>query len=150
MDIRQLRYFIAIAEEKQITAAAKKLHMAQPPLSQQLKLLEQDLGVKLFEKRGRFLQLTDAGNTLYRYAMKITKDMEEAQTEVTQIGSGVRGKLSIGINTISYYPYRGCCKDLGKPTHILLIKYNKTNLPSSRSSSRKKSLSWLSSVCPCF
>ncbi|MFD0696952.1 LysR family transcriptional regulator [Paenibacillus sp. GCM10027628] len=104
MDIKQLRYFIAIAEEKQITAAAKKLHMAQPPLSQQLKLLEQDLGVKLFEKRGRYLQLTEAGTTLYHYAVKITKDMEEAQTEVTQIGSGVRGKLSIGINTISYYP----------------------------------------------
>ncbi|NEW06659.1 LysR family transcriptional regulator [Paenibacillus sp. SYP-B3998] len=103
MDIKQLRYFIAIAEEKQITAAAKKLHMAQPPLSQQLKLLEQDLGTKLFEKRGRFLQLTEAGTTLYHYAVKITKDMEEAHTEVTQIGHGVRGKLSIGVNTISYY-----------------------------------------------
>ncbi|TXK80016.1 LysR family transcriptional regulator [Paenibacillus sp. N3.4] len=103
MDIRQLRYFIAIAEEKQITAAAKKLHMAQPPLSQQLKQLEQDLGVKLFDKRGRYLQLTEAGTTLYRYAVRITKDMEEAQTEVTQIGSGVRGKLTIGVNTISYY-----------------------------------------------
>ncbi|MEW9698657.1 LysR family transcriptional regulator [Paenibacillus sp. SI8] len=104
MDIKQLRYFIAIAEEKQITAAAKRLHMAQPPLSQQLKLLEQNLGVKLFEKRGRYLQLTEAGTTLYHYAVKITKDMEEAQTEVTQLGSGMRGKLSIGINTISYSP----------------------------------------------
>ncbi|OPH47885.1 LysR family transcriptional regulator [Paenibacillus ferrarius] len=103
MDIRQLRYFLTIAEEKQITAAAKKLHMAQPPLSQQLKQLEQELGVKLFEKRGRYLQLTEAGSTLQRYAVKITKDMEEAQTEVTQIGSGVRGTLSIGVNTISYY-----------------------------------------------
>jgi len=104
MDIKQLRYFLAIAEAKQITAAAKKLHMAQPPLSQQLKLLEQELGVSLFEKRGRFMELTEAGATLYRYAEKITKDLEEAQTEVTQISSGIRGKLSIGVNTISYYP----------------------------------------------
>ncbi|MFC5452932.1 LysR family transcriptional regulator [Paenibacillus aestuarii] len=104
MDIKQLRYFLAIAEAKQITAAAKKLHMAQPPLSQQLKLLEQELGVSLFEKRGRYLELTEAGATLYRYAEKITKDLEEAQTEVTQISSGIRGKLSIGVNTISYYP----------------------------------------------
>lgn len=53
MDIRQLRYFIVIAEERQLTRAAHRLHMAQPPLSRQLSLLEQELSVKLFERNGR-------------------------------------------------------------------------------------------------
>lgn len=61
MDIRQLRYFIAIAEEKQITAAAQRLHMTQPPLGQQLKNLEQELGVQLVIRNGKVLELTDAG-----------------------------------------------------------------------------------------
>lgn len=63
MDIKQCRYFIAIAEEKQITAAARRLHMAQPPLSQQLKLMEEELGVILFERKGRMMELTQAGRS---------------------------------------------------------------------------------------
>lgn len=61
MDIRQLKYFLTIAEEGQITSAARKLQMAQPPLSQQLKQLEEELGVKLVERGPRSIQLTDAG-----------------------------------------------------------------------------------------
>lgn len=101
MDIRQLKYFIAIAEEKKITAAAKRLHMAQPPLSQQLKLMEEELDLKLFERTGKHLELTEAGRRLYKYALDITKLMEEAQTEVKETGSGIRGKLTIGVNTLS-------------------------------------------------
>ena len=60
MDIRQLTYFLTIAEEGQITAAARRLHMAQPPLSQQMKNLEAELGVQLFKRGPRQVQLTDA------------------------------------------------------------------------------------------
>lgn len=102
MDIRQLRYFIAIAEEKQITAAAKKLHMTQPPLSQQLSAMEEELGVKLVSKSGKFLELTDAGKALYKNALSIVNLMEESNIEIKEIGSGVRGKLLIGVNTLSY------------------------------------------------
>jgi len=103
MDIRQLRYFIAIAEEKQITAAAKKLHMTQPPLSQQLSAMEEEVGVKLVSKSGKFLELTDAGKALYQNALNIVNLMEESNIEIKEIGSGVRGKLLIGVNTLSYY-----------------------------------------------
>lgn len=101
MDIRQLRYFIAIAEEKQITAAASKLHISQPPLSQQLKIMEQELGVDLVVRNGKYLELTDAGQTLYKHALKITNLMEESQIEVKEVGVGARGKLTIGVNTLS-------------------------------------------------
>lgn len=101
MDIRQLRYFIAIAEEGKITAAANKLHISQPPLSQQLKLMEEELGVELVKRTGRYIELTEAGQTLYKHALKITSLMEESQLEVKETGNGVRGKLTIGVNTLS-------------------------------------------------
>ncbi|EFM08494.1 transcriptional regulator, LysR family [Paenibacillus curdlanolyticus YK9] len=101
MDLKQLRYFIALAEELQVTAAAQKLHMSQPPLSQQLKLMEAELGVPLFNRNGRSLELTASGKTLYEHALTITRLMEEAKAEIQESGQGLRGKLSIGINTLS-------------------------------------------------
>lgn len=101
MDIKQCRYFIAIAEEKQITAMTRRLHMAQPPLSQRLKLMEEELGVILFERKGRMMELTQAGLSFYDYAVTLTKYMEEAVMEMQSFRHGIRGKLAIGINTIS-------------------------------------------------
>ena len=101
MDIKQLRYFIALAEELQVTSAAQRLHMSQPPLSQQLKMMETELGVALFHRNGRHLEITPAGKTLYEHALSITRMMDEAKAEVKESGIGVRGKLSIGINTLS-------------------------------------------------
>ncbi|MWV43878.1 LysR family transcriptional regulator [Paenibacillus sp. HJL G12] len=101
MDIRQLRYFIAIAEERKISAAAQRLHMSQPPLSQQLKAMEEELGTLLLERTGKLLELTESGKALYRYALQVTQLMEEAVTEVKEVGDGVKGSLNLGINTLS-------------------------------------------------
>lgn len=101
MDIRQLRYFLMIADEKQVSAAAKKLYMSQPPLSQQLKNLEASVGEKLFERSGKYLEMTEAGKVLYEYALQITQLLEEAKNEVQDVSAGVDGQLSIGINTFS-------------------------------------------------
>lgn len=101
MDIRQLRYFIAIAEEKNITAAANKLHMSQPPLSLQLKQMEEDLGVMLVERQGKKLELTDKGQVLYRHALNIVHSIEEVKNELQETEEGKKGNLSIGINTLS-------------------------------------------------
>ncbi|MED3727524.1 LysR family transcriptional regulator [Priestia endophytica] len=96
MDLRQLRYFTAIAEEKQITRAAKKLHMAQPPLSHQLKLLEQELGVLLLERNGKEMELTEAGKTLYKRGKDLIEKLEEINVEVQETGEGLRGILAFG------------------------------------------------------
>lgn len=101
MDIRQLRYFIAIVEERKISAAAKRLHISQPPLSQQLKMMEEELGSKLVERSGRFLEVTEAGKALYKYALQMDQLMEEAKLEVKEVGNGVNGRLTLGINTFS-------------------------------------------------
>lgn len=101
MDIRQLRYFIAIVEEQQISAAAERLHISQPPLSQHLKAMEEELGAKLIERSGRFFEVTEAGKTLYKYALQMTQLMEEAQVEVKEIGNGNSGTLKVGVNTLS-------------------------------------------------
>lgn len=96
--MKQLRYFYEIANEGQITRAAKKLHMAQPPLSQSLKALEDHLGVRLFDRNGRQMELTEAGTVLYKKAKEIFNKIDEAITEVKETGRGIRGTLSIGCN----------------------------------------------------
>jgi DNA-binding transcriptional LysR family regulator len=103
VDIRQLRYFVAIAEEGQITGAAKRLKMAQPPLSQQLRQMEEELGVTLMERVGRKMKLTEAGATLYKQALNLIHQLDEAIAEVKETGEGVRGTLSIGVSALSAY-----------------------------------------------
>ncbi|SEA33965.1 DNA-binding transcriptional regulator, LysR family [Thalassobacillus cyri] len=98
MDLKQLRYFRAVAEEKQVTRAAKKLHMAQPPLSQQIKMIEDELDLKLFDRQGRSLELTKAGEILYEKSGKILSDFEEALIEVHETSEGIRGTMHIGSN----------------------------------------------------
>ncbi|MGK9182550.1 LysR family transcriptional regulator [Priestia filamentosa] len=101
MDIRQLRYFIAIVEEKKISAAAERIHISQPPLSQHLKTMEEELGVKLVERSGKSLEVTEAGKALYKYTLQMTQLMEEAKMEVKEVGDGINGRLTVGINTFS-------------------------------------------------
>lgn len=96
MDIKQLKYFYTIAEEGQITGAAKKLHIAQPPLSYQLKCLEDELGVKLVERGSRNIKLTDAGHLLYKRAKQILSLTKSAEDELRDFVQGTHGTLSIG------------------------------------------------------
>ncbi|MDP4143610.1 MAG: LysR family transcriptional regulator [Bacillota bacterium] len=96
MDIRQLKYFLTIAEEEQITGAAKKLHIAQPPLSHQLKLLENELGVQLVERGSRKIQLTEAGHILRNRAEQILELTDTAIKELKDFNEGIQGTLAIG------------------------------------------------------
>ncbi|MCM2534986.1 LysR family transcriptional regulator [Neobacillus pocheonensis] len=97
MDIRQLRYFIAIAEEGTITKAAEALHMAQPPLSRQLKLIEDELGVMLFERnKKKKVTLTNEGKLFLKKAKQVLFTLEEAIIEVQEFGEEISGTLSIG------------------------------------------------------
>ncbi|WP_196590916.1 LysR family transcriptional regulator [Pectinatus frisingensis] len=96
MDIRQLNYFLTIVEEGQITAAAKKLCMSQPPLSHQIKLLENELGVKLFKRGPRQITLTDAGKILAARSRQILDLTDSTIKEIDDFKHGFRGTLTIG------------------------------------------------------
>ena len=96
MNLKQLRYFLTVAQEKQITAAAKRLYIAQPPLSYQLKQLEKELEVKLFIRTAHGIELTDAGRELESYAEKILDLAETAKDQVHKTAQGELGTIKIG------------------------------------------------------
>lgn len=97
MDLRALSYFITVAEELNITKAAEKLCMSQPPLSNQLKKLEEELDTILFIRGKRYLQLTESGKLLYRHAKEIISLTEKTSDEIKSIGKGVNGIISMGL-----------------------------------------------------
>lgn len=104
MDLRQLRYFVAIAEEGGISPAARRLHMAQPPLSQQLKQLEQELNVQLVERGNRSVRLTDAGTILKARAEQILSMADSAKREIQDYNNGLTGTLVLGAVSSSGLP----------------------------------------------
>lgn len=96
MDTKSLRYFLAVAQERNITKAANKLCMAQPPLSRQMKLLEEELGVQLFIRGSRRLQLTEEGYYLKQQAEEILMLMEKTEHRLEKMGEQDYGTVSIG------------------------------------------------------
>lgn len=97
MDIRQLRYFVAIAEQGTISKAAQHLHMAQPPLSRQLKLMEEEMGVTLFERnKKKKVTLTPQGELFLKKAKAILIGMDETILEIKEFSGEINGTLSVG------------------------------------------------------
>lgn len=101
MNLKQLRYFLVVAEEKQITAAAKRLYIAQPPLSYQLKQLEKELGAQLFKRTAHGIELTDAGQIFQSYANEIISLAQNAENQVHKTISGELGTIAIGMASSS-------------------------------------------------
>ncbi|TDP46660.1 LysR family transcriptional regulator [Aminicella lysinilytica] len=96
LDIKQLKYFLAIIEEGNITKAAKRLHIAQPPLSHQLRMLEDELDVKLIERTTKKLHITGAGELLQYRAEQILHLVETTTNELKKYNTEFLGVLSVG------------------------------------------------------
>ncbi|WP_205346997.1 LysR family transcriptional regulator [Pseudonocardia broussonetiae] len=96
MRYRRLGYFVAVAEELSFTRAAQRLHMAQPPLSQQIAALEKDLGAVLFDRSRRAVRLTAAGAALLPEARRLLADYEETARMVRRVAEGAVGRLAVG------------------------------------------------------
>lgn len=96
MELHHLRYFEAVARHGHVTRAAQELHIAQPSLSKQIQVLEAELGVKLFDRVGRRLELTEAGQLLVPYARRVLNDVAEARTALVRLNDLSHGHVSIG------------------------------------------------------
>ncbi|MBM7808504.1 DNA-binding transcriptional LysR family regulator [Geodermatophilus bullaregiensis] len=96
MEIRQLHYFVTVARTRHFGRAAERLHMAQSPLSQAIRQLENQLGVPLFTRTTRRVELTPAGEALLQDAERILDSIEAARTRVQLVGAGNAGLLRVG------------------------------------------------------
>lgn len=96
MELRHLRYFAAVAHERHFRRAAANLHISQPPLSQQIQNLEEELGVKLLLRTGRHVELTSAGRVFLAHAEKILQSVQTACNDAKRAQQGMIGKLGVG------------------------------------------------------
>jgi DNA-binding transcriptional LysR family regulator len=96
MELRHLRYFVAVAEEQSVTRAAARLHVSQPPLSRQIRDLEDELGVALFDHGAKSVRLTEAGNVFLTQARVVLQQATEAVQMVKAVANGQSGEIHVG------------------------------------------------------
>lgn len=96
MEIHQLEYLVALAEEGSFTRAAERLHIAQPSLSQQIQKLEREIGQPLFDRLPRGVTATEAGQTLLGHARRILAEIEDARRQASELRDAIRGTLTVG------------------------------------------------------
>ncbi len=96
MELRHLRYFVAVAEAENVTRAAAKLHVAQPAISRQIRDLEEELGLALLERSAKAVRLTEAGRVFLDEARAVLQRADEAVAAVRAVAGGVRGELHVG------------------------------------------------------
>lgn len=99
MDLKQMRYFLCLAQEGNVTRAARQLNVVQPALSMQIAKLEKSLGKQLFYRASRGMSLTSAGEALAQRVAPILSDIERIRDEIAQLGGKVSGRVSIGMIT---------------------------------------------------
>ena len=105
MELRHLRYFVAIADAGHVTRAAAALGIGQPPLSQQIQALERELGLALFERLPRGVRLTEAGRAFAEDARRILREVEQAGERARRVARGEVGRIRVGmINSAPFHP----------------------------------------------
>lgn len=106
VDLRLLRYFLAVAEESHLTRAAARLGIRQPPLSQQIRVLEEELGVTLFHRLPRGMELTESGRALLADARSILALVDQAVEGVRRVSLGEAGRLTVGFTgSAAFHPF---------------------------------------------
>ncbi len=103
MELRHLRYFLAVASERNFTRAAERLHMAQPPLSRQIQQLEEELGVQLIERESRPLRLTEAGRLIYEQAVQVLERVDEIKALARRLRHAEHSRFTIGFVASTLY-----------------------------------------------
>lgn len=129
MELRHLRYFVTVAKELNFRRAAEILHMAQPPLSMQIKVLEGELGVQLFDRSARAVTLTPAGERFLIDARRVLAEAHRAETNAKRAAGGALGHLSIGFMLSTAHELLGDALRKFKQTYpdVELNLYDMTN-----------------------
>lgn len=123
MELRHLRYFVAVAEEMSFTRAAARLHMAQPALSVQIRQLEDELGVPLFDRSRRTIALTEGGTVMLAEARRLLGLLDNAVELVRRTGRGAVGRIAIGfVPSASNAALPPLPINLIHACHVLLIR----------------------------
>ncbi|KFN15180.1 LysR family transcriptional regulator [Bacillus pseudomycoides] len=104
IELRQLEYFVAVSNELHFTKAAEKLNISQPSLSQQIRALEHEIGMPLFDRIGKKISLTEAGRILLSHSKKVFHEVEQAYAAIQDLNGLQQGKLTIGalLTTVNY------------------------------------------------
>ena len=105
MELRQLRYFVAVARERNFTRAAETMHIAQPPLSRQIQQLEDELGAMLIERGSRPVRLTDAGRLFFDQAVQVLDKLEEIQAMMGRLRDTEQTRFRVGFVASTLYGY---------------------------------------------
>jgi DNA-binding transcriptional LysR family regulator len=103
MDLRQLRYFVAVATTRNFTRAAEQMHIAQPPLSRQIQQLENELGVQLIQRNTRPVRLTEAGRQFYEHSLQVLQRVEQMKTTARQLGHHQRQSITVAYVASTLY-----------------------------------------------
>lgn len=114
MDLRQLRYFVAVATTRNFTRAAEQVHIAQPPLSRQIQLLEEELEVQLIQRSSRPVRLTEAGRLFFEQALQVLHRVDQMKSTARQVGRNHRQSISIAYVPTTLYG--------GLPTLVRLFR----------------------------
>src|SRR5437867_11246677 len=105
MELRHLRYFIAVAEEGHVTRAAERLGMQQPPLSQRIKAIERELDVQLLRRKGRGVELTDAGRAFLDNARAMLAQFDHTFETTRRTARGEQGRISVSYSSsVAFHP----------------------------------------------
>jgi len=125
MELRHLRYFVAVAEQLHFRHAAEIIHVAQPALSQQIKQLEEEIGVTLFERSRHKVHLTTAGKAFYENAQRILKQVDQAVTKARKVEFGDAGTIRIGfVSTAAIRVLPAAMKKLQKQVPLAEVELN--------------------------
>ena len=103
MELRHLRYFVTVVQERNFTRAAERLHIAQPPLSRQIQQLEEELGLALIDRDARPLRMTDAGRLLFEHATQVLERVEGMRAMMKRLKSAERPRFVIGFVSSTIY-----------------------------------------------
>jgi DNA-binding transcriptional LysR family regulator len=149
LELRHLRYFVAVAEELNFSRAADRLHMAQPPLSAAIRQLEQELGTELLLRTTREVRLTEAGSTFLEGARRTLAELDRARSDAQRAAAGETGRLRVGFSWSARFetlPAIGRAFCLGHPDVSLLTEemWNARMLPALRSGAIDAAVS----LCP--